>query len=197
MFNYRWSIFGCILLALSGCAKPDQSIEDQYINSSASISGLSIPPGVNAPKQSPYYPIPSKKSQVSGQVSPSIQPPVLSSSRDSSISKRTSMANRKQSSTVQAMTLILPKSTAWNKLSDAIKKDPHLKLVDQDIDKRVMYVLNIKKTSGSISKKTPVRLISLESVSAGDQVMIQDDQGKSVGTDESNAIISRLKGYML
>ena len=194
MLYRRLCLIGFIVLGISACSKSDQSVEDQYLTVSKATAGMTVPAGASAPKSSPYYKIPSTYPQ--GQTPPSIQPPVLSGTKKTA--EPMTVASTASAGTVQKRaTLILPEHNAWRVLGRALNDDARLKVVDQNQAKQIYYVLDTKKTSGTIKKKTPIYWVKLEPIQSGYLVVVTNDKGGAVSVETHNTIIRSLKGYML
>ena len=193
MLYRRLSVLVVIALGISSCSKSDQSLEDGYTNANNGVSNIVVPPGVSPLKISPYYTIPSGRPQ--GEIPPSIQPPVLSNSPK--VSTPTPSAPTSVSANPQKrLVLILPEDNAWQAIGHALSEDSRLKVVDQDESKRTYYILDTKKTSGEIKKKTPAYLVVLQPVKAGFLVLITDNKGNPVSIKTHNTIIKSIKGYL-
>ncbi len=194
MLYRRLSLLVFITLGISSCSKSDQSVEDYYLKANNASSNIVVPSGASAPKASPYYKIPSVHPQ--GETPPSIQPPVLSESPKASSFGNVASTDVSTNSQKRAV-LILPEHNAWQVLGRALNDDARLKVVDQDQSKRIYYVLDTKKTSGKIKKKTPVYLVGLKPVKAGYLVVIKDAEGYQVSIEIHNTLIKSIKGYIL
>ncbi len=184
-----------IPLVLVACAKSDQSVENDYVHSPNAVAPLTVPPGATPPKESAYYQIPSNSGQ--GPVSPSIQPPDLSSKNQAALKTFAHQSKKsKHAKNQKHETLILPSENAWQKIDLAIKNNPYLTQISKDTKKRECLLSDSSPLSGHGNTPRLV-MLQLQPVKAGYLVTVTDAQGELVDVVQYNKMIENLKGYIL